>query len=264
MLLRRAETGPLLRRLYFRQEGLRLARYERQQCPRFDLNIVCSELDAVRLAESIHLPRVVTIENGVDVDYFQPSDAPADPHKLIFVGTMNWYPNVDAMRFFLSEVWPILTRMEPKMSIDIIGANPPADLLEFARKDPRVKVHGFVDDVRPYLAAAAVYVCPIRDGGGTKLKVLDAFASGVPMVAHPVACEGIAAEDGKHVMFAREAEEFATRIQQLSREEIARRRLSMHARKLVEDRYSVGSIGRRLHQQFASLRGDQGRAKCAG
>jgi polysaccharide biosynthesis protein PslH len=254
MLLRRAgKSGNWLKRLYFLQEGLRLASYEKRHCPEFDLNIVCSDLDGQRLGELARVPRIRTIENGVDVEYFRPGERMGDPRRLIFVGTMNWYPNVDAMRFFLSSVWPLLTRLEPDVSMDIVGANPPDDLYEYQRKDARIKVHGFVDDVRTYLAEAGIYVCPIRDGGGTKLKVLDAFASGVPMVAHPVACEGIAIQDGRHVLLASEPDSYATKIFELMKDEGMRRRLATEARKLVETHYSFSSIGRRLYEELLSI-----------
>jgi polysaccharide biosynthesis protein PslH len=167
MLLRRAgKSGNWLKRLYFLQEGLRLARYEKRHCPEFDLNIVCSDLDGQRLGELARLPRIRTIENGVDVEYFRPGERMGDPRKLIFVGTMNWYPNVDAMRFFLDSVWPLLTRLEPDVSMDIVGANPPDDLYEYQRKDARIKVHGFVDDVRTYLARPASTSVPYVTAAG--------------------------------------------------------------------------------------------------
>lgn len=254
MLLRRAEMqGNWMKNMYFLQEGVRLARYEKRQCPKFDLNVVCSDLDAQRLSELTSIPRMRTIENGVDTEYFTPGASLGDPKKLIFVGTMNWYPNADAMRFFLSSVWPLLTGSEPGLSIDIIGANPPDDILESQREDSRIKVHGFVNDVRPYLREAGIYVCPIRDGGGTKLKVLDAFSSGVPMVAHPVACEGIAVEEDKHVLLASDPVSYSEKIFGLMHDEVARRRLSSEARTLANERYSFASIGRRLYEEFASL-----------
>ncbi len=266
MLLRRAKTaGTSARSLYYLQEGRRLATYEREQCPQFSLNVVCSELDGARLADMVAVPRIETIENGVDVEYFRPVDAPRRGKRLVFIGTMNWYPNVDAMRFFLGEVWPLLVKVDPDVSMDIIGANPPDDLIQAAAKDPRVRVHGFVSDIRSYLDEAAAYVCPIRDGGGTKLKVLDAFASGVPMVAHPVACEGIDVQDGKHVLFATEPKEFASKILQLLNDQNTGLLLSEHARRLVEERYSFTSIGKRLHRTFESLMTKNSRqAACAG
>ncbi len=254
MLLRRAgKSGNWLKRLYYFQEGLRLARYEKRVCPEFDLNIVCSDLDANRLSKLARIPRIRAIENGVDIEYFRPGAKAGDPKRLIFVGTMNWYPNVDAMRFFLSAVWPVLTQLEPGVSMEIVGANPPADLMEYQQKDTRVRVHGFVDDVRPYLAEAGIYVCPVRDGGGTKLKVLDAFSSGVPMVAHPIACEGIAVEDGRHVLLASDPDSYATKIIELMQDEPLRCRMATEARKLVETRYSFASIGRRLYEEFSSI-----------
>ena len=104
---------------------------------------------------------------------------------------MNWYPNVDAVMFLLQQVWRRLKSLRPELTLDIAGSNPPRVVVEAARSLADVRVHGFVPDIRSMVEAAALFVCPIRDGGGTKLKILDAFAMQKCVVAHPIACEGI-------------------------------------------------------------------------
>lgn len=254
MLHRRAslhESGLL--RSYFEREARLLESHEKRLCPRFDLNITCSDLDTARLRDLTDADPVVTIPNGVDTTMLAPGTMKRDPNRLLFVGTMNWYPNVDAMRFFLNEAWPLLTAAHPALQIDIIGNAPPQDLLRAAQRDPRVRVHGFVDDLQPYLQNAGIYVCPIRDGGGTKLKVLEAFASGIPMVAHPVACEGIEIQDGVHAVLASSAADFAAAVSRLMERTEERARLADSARRLVEERYSFSSIGQMLHQSFRAV-----------
>ena len=145
-----------------------------------------STLDAARLRALVGEIETAVVENGVDVHYFRPvRDSRPRAGNLVFVGTMNWYPNQDAMRYFLRDVWPLLLADNPERSLTVVGRDPPTEVVAAAR-DPRVRAPGFVPDVRTYLAEAAVYVCPIRDGGGTRLKVLDALAmAGLPVYSQP-------------------------------------------------------------------------------
>lgn len=251
MMLRRAqiEAQPL-KRFYFGHEGRRLRRFEERVCPEFDLNITCSKLDTDRLLAVAPGAAVAEVPNGVDTEYFRPDEGTEQSLGVVFAGNMSWYPNASAMLFFAERVWPALKQEAPGVSMDVIGGNPPSQLVVLAANDPSFRVHGFVPDVRPYLHRAAVYVCPIMDGGGTKLKILDALAMGKALVSHPVACEGIDVEDGRHVLFAREPAEFASRIALLLRDPERRRTLARNSRAFVESRYSYRSIGRKLVEEL--------------
>jgi len=247
MMLRRARLEKhTLKRLYFWQEGVRLSRYERRVCPEFDLNITCSKLDTERLRRLVPDLAVAEVPNGVDTEYFRPSGEPERPPGLVFAGNMSWYPNAMAMAFFADKVWPALKNVLPEVTMDVVGANPPARLLSLAARDGKFRVHGFVPDVRPYIHEAALYVCPIMDGGGTKLKILDALAMGKPIVAHPIACEGIEVRDGESVVFAREPAEFVANIVAVLENPERRRHLSRNARALAESSYSYSHVGRKL------------------
>ena len=247
MMLRRAriEEHPL-KRLYFWQEGLRLQHYERRVCPHFDLNITCSRLDSERLKRVSPGVAVAEVPNGVDTEYFRANGNFEQSRSLVFAGNMSWYPNAAAMTFFADRVWPALKARLPGVTMDVIGGNPPTRLLALAAKDRDFRVHGFVPDVRPYIGRAAVYVCPIMDGGGTKLKILDALAMGKAIVAHPIACEGIAVQDGRDVIFARESDEFVSNIAAVVERPELKRQLSLSARALAESSYSYTFIGRGL------------------
>ncbi len=247
MLWRRAQNEPRAPlRWYFRREAAKLEAYERSMCPSFALNITCSDLDTQRLRQVAPGSRVETVPNGVDVEFFRPGDTPQVPDRLIFVGTLNWYPNVEAVRFIAREIWPRLRARLPGATVDIIGANPPQELLDVAAREPAFRVHGFVDDLQPWMDAAAVYVCPIMDGGGTKLKILDALAMAKAVVAHPIACEGIAVEDGVNVRLAESADAFVSAICELCADADARESLGREARRLAETRYAYDAIGRQL------------------
>ena len=256
MLLRRAEIehNPA-RRLYFWQEGTRLARYERSVAPRFSRHLVCSELDADRLVEMAGPVKTHVIPNGVDLSYFKPSLRAPDhrPRSLIFVGGLTWYPNTSAVRFFLNEVWPLLVKTYPDAVFDIVGRSPPQDFTELAARDPRVGVHGFVDEMRPMLDSAAVYICPIFDGGGTKLKMIDALAMRKAIVAHPIACEGLSLTDGVNVMMAERPEQFVAQIGKLFDSAELRDSIGDNARRHTEDRFSFESIGKDLADLYSTI-----------
>lgn len=254
MLLRRAENEPnVVKRLYFAREGRRLRHYESEVCGKFSLNVTCSELDSERLLEIAPTAKVRTVPNGVDCDFFRPLGTAPDPNALVFVGTMNWYPNVDAVMFFLQHVWRPLKVVRPQVTLDIAGSNPPRAVLDAASSVAGVRVHGFVPDVRPMVDAAALFVCPIRDGGGTKLKILDAFAMQKCVVANPIACEGIDVTADANVVFAAAPEEWVRRIDELLGNAARRTEIGAAARNLAHARYSFDAIGR----GFADLLGEQ-------
>jgi polysaccharide biosynthesis protein PslH len=256
MLLRRAtrETNPA-KRVYFWQEGKRLARYERQVSSKFQMHLVCADLDGERLRATVGDIPIEVVPNGVDLEYFQPAapGLPQDPNTMVFVGGLSWYPNLSAIRFFLARVWPILCEKCPTIEFRIIGRNPPSDLREFARRDTRLKVLGFVDDIRPMVHRSSVYVCPIFDGGGTKLKMLDAMAMGKAIVAHPVATEGLGLRHGEDVLMAEGPAAFAAHVLSLLEDASNREALGRSARDVVEERFGFDAIGRRLAGLYASL-----------
>jgi glycosyltransferase involved in cell wall biosynthesis len=265
MMLRRARTERHpLKRFYFWQEGLRLQRYEQRVCPQFDLNITCSSLDTERLKNIAPGLMATEVPNGVDTSYFRPDGGAESPLSLVFAGNLGWYPNAAAMLFFAENVWPALKKELPQVTMDVIGARPPARLLDLAARDSNFRVHGFVPDVRPYISRAALYICPIMDGGGTKLKILDALAMGKAIVAHPIACEGIGVRDGHDVMFAREAGEFVRTVVTLLGSPQTRQRLSANARLLAESTYSYTVIGRKLVKELEQCRERYVVSSCGG
>jgi glycosyltransferase involved in cell wall biosynthesis len=254
MLLRRADNEQQpLKRMYFWQEGKRVQRYEAAVADSFAAHITCSDLDGERLRAIAPQANAITIANGVDVEYFHATRNESAAPALIFVGSLNWYPNVDAVLFLLREIWPLAKAKVPELRLDIVGSAPPPNIIELAGTLDDVKVHGFVDDVRPLMDAASLYVCPIRDGGGTKLKILDAFAMQQCVVAHPIACEGIDVVPGRHAQFAQTPEAFATAITRLLASPGVRADMGRAARQLIVERYSFAEIGRRLCEVFEAV-----------
>jgi glycosyltransferase involved in cell wall biosynthesis len=164
---------------------------------------------------------------------------------------MHWYPNRDAVRILLDDIWPRLNADGRERRLTVVGQNPIPPLLRAARGG-RVAAPGFVDDVRPYLDRATVFVCPIRDGGGTRLKVLDALAMSRPLVATGLTVEGLGLEDGRHYLRAETADQFVAAIRRVERDEDLRRRLATEGRRLVESRFAWGIAGERLRAAYVA------------
>jgi len=254
MMLRRvANERNLLKKFYYYLEGKKLYRYEKKVCSQFDLHLTCSLLDAERLNGIDATLNIEEIPNGVDVDYFVPQPENEIAKHLIFAGSLNWYPNKDAMLFFINEIWPLLKKEMSGITMNIVGTSPSAELLKLTSDDPGLKLHGFVDDVREYISSASIYVCPIRDGGGTKLKILDSFAMGMATVAHPIACEGIDVEDGVNVLLASTPDEFVEKILLLIKNKELRNSLGKNARQTAIKKYAYTAIGENLSNQYLRI-----------
>ena len=255
MLLRRAEQeSNRLKKWYFAQEGRRLSAFERRVARLFRAHVVCADLDAQRLAEMVGPVPTRIIPNGVDLEYFQPAppESVQEPDSMIFVGGLSWYPNASAMRLFVREVWPIVAARRPSATLRIIGRNPPADLQKLAASDRRIKVMGFVDDIRPEVGASMVYVCPIFEGGGTRLKMIDAMAMGKAIVAHPVAAEGLGLAHEENVLLAQDPEGMAAQCIRLFDDHGLRKALGEAARARAERAFGFAAIGRQLSAMYAS------------
>lgn len=255
MLLRRASMSKnLLKKLYFYQEGKRLEQFERKRCEEFDSNIMCSDLDADRLKQINPKCSTFVAPNSVDIDFFKPSEGiEVDPATFLFVGTLSWYPNLAAIRYLVKHLWSGMKALHPEIEMHVIGANPPDDLVEFAEKEKGFHIHGFVDDLKPFFARATGYLCPISDGGGTKLKLLDAFASGKAVIAHPVACEGLMMTDNLNVLQASSPEQFLTHMSAIIESPALRTSLEYAARRHAVEQFSSIAIGKALADHFSML-----------
>lgn len=251
MMLRRAqkETNPL-KKVYFFREAYKLRSYEKRVCPAVGINIVVSDLDKKRLLKFVPDARIMIVKNGVDISYFNSKKTQAIPHSLVFAGSMDWYPNEDAMLYFIRHIWPKIKESYRDASLTIAGRKPSQGLRKAASHDPSISVTGFVEDIRPYIDQSEVYVCPIRDGGGTKLKLLDAMAMGKAIVTTTVGAEGLEIKNKEHVLIADDPETFARMVQTLFEDKKLRFHLAQNARKFVEKRYAWEVIGKDLLEAY--------------
>ncbi|HET7188428.1 MAG TPA: glycosyltransferase family 4 protein, partial [Gemmatimonadaceae bacterium] len=234
------ESNPVVAAL-LRSDAAKLRALETQAARQVGLNVVVSRADAERLADIVPGAPIAIVDNGVDTTFLRrDTDTPPTPGTIVFAGTLGWYPNRDAVEFLLREIWPTLRAANDRRRLLLVGRDPPA----MGTHDERVEVTGFVADVRSYLQRASIYVCPIRVGGGTRLKVLDALAMSLPLVATAAAVEGLELIEGIHYLRAETAGDFITAIERLERDQALQRRMREAGRSLVVERYDWTRIGR--------------------
>jgi glycosyltransferase involved in cell wall biosynthesis len=233
----RTSVNPLLR-LFWYLQWHKMMRYERQACARFDGIVAVSELDKQTLERDFGARNVHAIPTGVDTDFFRPSPEPPEENSLVFLGAMDWLPNEDAMIFFADEVLPRLRKLVPSAHITIVGRNPSARLLERTRVHPEIRVLGRVEDTRPHVARGALFVIPLRIGGGTRIKAYEAMAMGKAVVSTRIGVEGLPVRDGDNVVLADSPEDFANAVASLLKDRAERDRIGRNARAYVEDNVS--------------------------
>ena len=237
----------------------KLRRYERQICQRADRVIAVSEADRDALLRLDPQLDITVIPNGVDLDYYaayqRANDTQAPdygPNALVFTGKMDFRPNVDAVTWFAQEVLPLVRREISDAAFVVVGKEPHPRVQELARL-PGVAVTGFVPDIRAHIAAAAVYVVPLRIGGGTRLKVLEAMAMRRALVSTRLGCEGFPLTDGGEALFADDAPGFAQAVTTLLRDPARRGQMGDAGRRFVEATYGWPAITPRLKAVYREL-----------
>jgi len=194
--------------------------------------------------------RTVVVPNGVDLSRYAFRENPAAGKNVFFVGDLSWPPNAEAIRWLRREIWPRVRREHPDAVAEVLGREPPADLAE--RNDASFRLLGEGDDTRPHWARAAVAVVPLQAGGGTRLKILEAAACGVPVVSTSIGAEGLAFEPDWEILLADDAERFAAGVNALLRDPGRRTEMARAARSRVESRYDWIPIGRSLAAELLS------------
>jgi glycosyltransferase involved in cell wall biosynthesis len=252
LLRRRAEHERTpLRRAYVGHQAALMEREERRWCPAVTLNVVVSEVDRYALESRALGARFTIVPNGVDTEFFQPVGV-ARPRGLVFVGGSSWFPNADAMAWFCGAVLPKLRAAGLDTPVTWVGRASPEEQRRYGQRYG-VRVTGYVDDVRPYLHEAACYIVPIRVGGGTRIKILDAWAAGKAVVSTTIGCEGLATADGGNILVRDDPDEFARAVAAVLHDSALREKLGIGGRATVEAHYSWDVIGRDMNATYAQL-----------
>lgn len=253
----RGESGAV-RRAYNSANWRKVRREEEAAWRQADGVVLTSKPDEARVRTTAPGTRTAVVPNAADIEYFRPQPgAPLpDGRTILFFGAGNYFPNTDGILYFLREIWPALAARRPDLRFKIVGPNPSAEVL--ARSGPRIEVVGFVEDLRPHLATAAALVVPLRIGGGTRLKILEAMAMAKPIVSTTLGAEGIEVTDGANILLADAPAAFAGAVERVLDDRFLAARLGHGGRTLVEARYSWEAAGCSLEQFFQSLTAKHG------
>lgn len=238
--------GSLLRRLYAEANWRKLRREELGTYGRADGVYLCSVADQQRLLDDIPAARTMVIPNAADVDFYKPrpTDPQPDGRTIVFFGLMSYMPNIDGATWFIQEIWPRIADANPNARCKIIGGSPSAQLLALA--GPRIEFTGFVPDLRAHLAEAAAVIVPLRLGGGTRLKIVEAMAMGKAMVSTTLGAEGIDAVAGRDILIEDQPDAFADAVIRLLAEPELAARIGNSARHLSEARYAWSAAAKAL------------------
>jgi glycosyltransferase involved in cell wall biosynthesis len=246
-----ADVGTV-RRVYNAIDWRKIRIEERRAWKRFHGCVLTSVRDEELLLREVPGARTAVVPNGVDVDSFTPmADVAPEPDTVLFLGAINYFPNTEGLLFFLREAWPTLKTLRPAARLRIVGPKPPPIIATWP--DPSVEVVGYVDDVRPHIARASAIVVPLRIGGGTRLKVLEAMALGKAVVSTTLGAEGIDVTHERDILLADEGAALAEQIARVLSDEGLRQRMGEFARKLAVDRYSWRSAAERLARFYVEL-----------
>ncbi len=247
-----AARGWTMGAVYSSIQWRKLRHFEQRVCHQADRVACVSEADAIALQQLEPALAAHIIPNGVDTDFYQrervtPLDLP--PHSLVFTGTMDFRPNVDALLWFAKEVLPLLKRDVPDVHVYIVGQRPHTRL-DVLRADPAITITGAVDDTRPYITAASVTVVPLQTGGGTRLKLLEALSLQAPIVSTTLGAEGFAVTNGEQLLLADDAPAFARSIEVLLTDRVQAHALGVAGRSFAVEYYDWRSIVPRFEEVY--------------
>jgi glycosyltransferase involved in cell wall biosynthesis len=245
--------GSLLRRLYAEANWRKLRREELGTYGRADGVYLCSVADQKRLLDDIPTARTIVIPNAADVDFYKPrpTDPQPDGRTIVFFGLMSYMPNIDGATWFIQEIWPRIADANPDARCKIIGGSPSPQLLALA--GPRIEFTGFVPDLRPHIAEAAAVIVPLRLGGGTRLKIVEAMAMGKAMVSTTLGAEGIDAVPGRDILIEDHPKAFADAVIRLLAEPELAARIGNSARQLSEARYAWSAAAKALEGFYREI-----------
>jgi polysaccharide biosynthesis protein PslH len=224
-----------------------MSRAERSYLRLADHVLTVSEADRAFFANLVDPRKITVIPTGVDLTYFRPASGMENPRSLVFTGAMDWLANIDGVVYFAEEILPLIRRQVPDVTFSVVGRLPSPRVRDLVQRFPGVRVTGRVEDVRPYISEASVYIIPLRVGGGTRLKVFEAMAMGKAIVSTSVGAEGLGLEDGVEIMLADSPAQFAGAVIELLRNDVARRKIAAAAMQRVRE-YDWSKIAERFGQ----------------
>ena len=244
------ESNPLVKPYrYIRYKKIR--RYEAEEIEAFDRSVMITREDEKRLNDINPEASTSVVPAGVDTSYFSPAASEPEANSLVFVGTMDWPPNVEGVLWFKKEILPLVKQVLPKIKLYVVGRYPSRGIRSM--EDDNVIVTGYVDDVRDYMAQGQVFIAPLKSGSGMRIKILNAMAMKKPVISTSIGCEGINVTDEKNIAIADKPEEFAKAILHLLKNEKTRNKIAKAGLNLVRDNYCWETVTRELISEYRKI-----------
>ncbi len=238
-----------LKKAFLKTQWLKFRRFEEYAFRAATRVVAVSENDARLIREQFGQPNVDVVDNGIDRDFFESVTGQRDPARILFLGALDWRPNLDAVGLLLDKIFPRVRAQEPTATLAIVGRHPPAGLIERARQTPGVGLLADVPDVRPFLGGSGVMAVPLRIGGGSRLKILEALACGLPVVSTQVGAEGLLLTPGVDYVQAEE-DAMADALVNAIRNPGKMQALAQHGRRIVLDTYDWSVLAQKLERAW--------------
>lgn len=231
-----------LKRIYFKSQWERMERFELETCRQCDAVVGVSDDDGRVFQSQFGLTNVLgSVPTGVDLSYFRPTTERRKPHSLVFLGSMDWMPNIDAVSYFTEKIFPAVKEKFPDATLKIVGRNPTRPVKEL-EKIKGISVTGSVADVRPHLAEAEVMIVPLRIGGGTRIKIYEGMATGIPVISSRIGAEGLPVIDRENILLVDSPADFSTAIGVLFGRSDLRKQIGDAGRVFVERNFGWESV----------------------
>ena len=253
---RHAENAPdPLRKAYFKSQAGRMFRWEKRMCEAAAEIIAVSPQDAALMRDMFGVTRVTPVATGVDIDFFRRPAKIEPKADLVFLGSMDWLPNIDGVEYFVREILPLIRARAPECTVAIVGRSPSASIRALAERDPKIQVTGTVADVRPWLWGAEVSIVPLRIGGGTRLKIYESMAAGTAVVSTTIGAEGLDVSHPANIRLADSPADFAKQCLELLEDARERERMATEALQLVTSRFSWDAVTDEFERLLMASRG---------
>jgi glycosyltransferase involved in cell wall biosynthesis len=240
-----------LKRWFIRGQWRKFERFEKWALNAASYAVAVSPEDATRMHDDFQAQRVEVVDNGVDTSYFRPSRQARVPGQILFLGSLDWRPNQDAVRLLLDRIFPEVRKRESNARLCIVGRNPPEWLRRESYQHPAVELHADPPDVRPYLNCSAVMAVPLRIGGGSRLKILESLTSGLPVVSTRVGAEGLCLVPGQHLDVVEEAEDMIGALVHCLRSPMRAEAMANLGRQIVAERYDWDVLAEKLERVWS-------------
>lgn len=235
----------ILKKTFLKSQWKKFQRFEAKAFQSATRVVAVSEEDAQLIRDNFGQSAVDVVDNGIDRDFFAPIAAKRNPSQILFLGALDWRPNLDAVSLLLDRILPQVLRQKPDAKLIIVGRRPPTNLVERVRQLAAVELHADVGDVRPFLAQCSVMAVPLRIGGGSRLKILEALAAGLPVVSTRIGAEGLILKSGQDYIQA-EIDEMPTALTQILHSPMVAQEMTAQARTFVLDRYDWSTLAAKL------------------